>query len=260
MLEAGAEVNITGRVAGTEWYRVVLDDGNVGYLHGALLASTAPETVATATEQSTAAPTLGAVLRDSLRSGGEGPEMIFIKGGCFQMGSPESEDGHGNDERQHRVCIEKDFYIGKYEVTFADYDRFAEATGREKPDDQGWGRGNRPVIDVSWHGAIAYLEWLSEQTGQRYRLPSEAEWEYAARAGTQTAYWWGDEIGSNRANCDGCGSRWDSHQTAPVGSFPANPWGLHDTVGNVWEWTCSGYDESYGGAEGECISKNNAST
>lgn len=120
----------------------------------------------------------------------------------------------------------------------------------------GLGRGERPVINVTWHDAVAYAEWLSEQTGQRYRLPTEAEWEYAARAGTETAYWWGNDISNNRANCDGCCSRWDDKQTAPIGSFPANPWGLHDTAGNVWEWTCSEYDDDYGGAETRCISNN----
>ena len=91
-------------------------------------------------------------------------------------------------------------------------------------------------MNVSWKDAKAYVRWLSERTGEKYRLLSEAEWEYVARAGTTTAYWWGDEIGQNRANCDGCGSRWDDKRTAPVGSFPANPFGLHDVHGNVWEW------------------------
>ena len=178
-------------------------------------------------------------------------EMVRIRGGCFQMGSPRWESGRDSDERRHRVCVD-DFSIGKHEVTFEEYDRFAEATGRRRPDDRGWGRGRRPVINVSWHDAMAYARWLSEQTGRSYRLPTEAEWEYAARAGSETAYPWGNGIGRNRANCNGCGSRWDNRKTAPVGSFEANRWGLHDTVGNVWEWTCSEYDSDYGGAEKRC--------
>jgi formylglycine-generating enzyme required for sulfatase activity len=121
-------------------------------------------------------------------------------------------------------------------VTFEEYAKFATAVGRKLPEGEGWGTGNRPVINVSWKDAVAYAEWLSEQTGKRYRLPSEAEWEYAAGAGTETKYWWGNEVGINRANCDGCGSQWDNKQTAPVGSFDANPLGLYDTAGKVFEW------------------------
>ena len=135
--------------------------------------------------------------------------------------------------------------LGRYEVTFEEYDRFAEATGRERPDDAGWGRGRRPVIHVSWGDAEEYADWLSAETGERYRLPTEAEWEYAARAGTTTLYSWGQEIGRSRANCYGCGSRWDDSRTAPIGSFEANAWGLHDMHGNVWEWvgSCTGDDD-----------------
>ncbi len=182
------------------------------------------------------------------------PEMVSIKGDCFQMGSPGSENGRANDERQHRVCVD-DFAIGKYEVTFAQYDKFANATNRRKPEDKRWGRGDRPVINVTWEDVTTYAAWLSKETGRQYRLPTEAEWEYAARAGSTTAYPWGNAIGRNKANCDGCGSRWDNKQTAPVGSFGPNAWGLHDTVGNVWEWTCSKYDESYGGEEKQCAGR-----
>ena len=182
------------------------------------------------------------------------PEMVSIEGGSFWMGSPQSEEGRDGDERWHSVRVEG-FSIGKYEVTFAEYDRFAEATGRSRPDDEGWGREDRPVINVTWGDATAYARWLSEETGERYRLPTEAEWEYAARAGTETAYPWGDRVGHNKGNCDGCGSRWDDKQTAPVGSLEANAWGLHDTAGNVWEWTCSEYYEGYGGAEKRCVTE-----
>jgi formylglycine-generating enzyme required for sulfatase activity len=105
---------------------------------------------------------------------------------------------------------------------------------------------------------VAYAEWLSQMTGYYYRLPTEAEWEYAARAGTETDYWWGNEIGKNRANCFECGSQWDGKSTAPVGSFVGNPFGLYDTVGNVWEWTCSEYEEKYNGKELERLCKNRA--
>jgi len=184
------------------------------------------------------------VFRDRLQDGGHGPEMVRIAGGSFRMGE---DDGYSYEKPVHPVTV-KEFAVGRYEVTFAEYDKFAEATGRSKPDDRGWGRDNRPVINVSWHDAVAYTEWLSQQTGKKYRLPTEAEWEYAARAGTTTKYWWGNDIGSNKANCSKnyCG---DSFQyTAPVGSFEANPFGLYDMVGNVWEWCADSWHGSYEGA------------
>jgi formylglycine-generating enzyme required for sulfatase activity len=178
-----------------------------------------------------------------------GPRMVVVPAGTFTMGAPTGESGREDDEGPaHAVTIAKPFAIGVYEVTFEDYDRFAEATGRAKPNDQGWGRGRRPVVAVDWNDACAYAEWLSQRTGKRYRLPSEAEWEYAARAGTQTAYWWGAEIGRNRANCKDCGSQWDGKQTAPVGSFEANRFGLYDTAGNVYEWVQDCWNVTYAGA------------
>ena len=149
---------------------------------------------------------------------------------------------------QSEKCGVAAFALSKYEVTFEEYDLFVAGTGGRRPSDNGWGRGHRPVIDVSWHDAADYAAWLSAETGKRYRLPSEAEWEYAARAGTTTAYAWGNERDGNRANCNGCGSRWDSEQTAPVGSFRANAWGLHDMHGNVWEWVEDCWHDSYRGA------------
>ena len=184
----------------------------------------------------------GTVFRDRQKDGSEGPEMVIIAAGRFQMGDIQ---GTGDDDEKpvHEVSL-KSFVMGRYEVTFAEYDKFAEATAREKPSDSGWGRGNRPVINVSWDDATAYVKWLSEQTGQQYSLPTEAQWEYAARAGTETDYWWGNEIGKNRANCDDSGSKWSAEQTSPVGSFDPNPFGLYDTVGNVWEW-CADYWGEY---------------
>jgi formylglycine-generating enzyme required for sulfatase activity len=159
-----------------------------------------------------------------------GMELVRIPGACYDAGRRGSEDGE--------VCVSP-FYLGAYEVTFEEYDRFARATGRDLPEDEGWGRGRRPVIDVSVYDALNFAKWLSRRTGEHYRLPTEVEWEHAARAGATTAYPWGAEIGANRANCGSCGSEWDGERTAPVGSFAPNAWGLHDMVGNVAEWTCS---------------------
>jgi formylglycine-generating enzyme required for sulfatase activity len=179
------------------------------------------------------------VFRDRLTDGSEGPEMVWIPAGQFKMG--DIQGGGARDEKPvHEVSITR-FAMGRYEVTFEEYDRFAQATGRKKPSDENWGRGKRPVVYVSWDDATAYANWLSTQTGQSYRLPSEAEWEYAARAGTETQYWWDNQIGTNWANCGGCGSQWDGKLTALVGSFISNPFGLYDTVGNVWEWVADPY-------------------
>ncbi len=172
------------------------------------------------------------------------PEMVEIPGGSFRMGCVSDKDCVDWEHPVHEVRVEA-FELSGYEVTFEEYDRFTEATGRARAEDEGWGRGRRPVINVSWADAVAYTKWLSAETGRRYRLPSEVEWEYAARAGTATAYSWGNGIGRNRANCRGCGSRWDDRRTAPVGSFAPNGWGLHDVHGNVWEWTLDCWNESY---------------
>ena len=174
------------------------------------------------------------------------PEMVVIPGGRFRMGCVSGRDCQDDERPVHEVRVES-FEISKYEVTFEEYDRFTAATGRKRADDEGWGRGRRPVINVSWRDAVAYVEWLSARTGKRYRLPSEAEWEYAVRAGTETAYSWGNKIGRNRANCYGCGSQWDGKQTAPVGSFSANAWGLHDMHGNVWERVQDCWNGNYQG-------------
>ncbi len=173
------------------------------------------------------------------------PEMVEIPAGRFRMGSNLSFYDYA--EPMHSVRIES-FELSKYEVTFEEYDAFTDATGRERVDDAGFGRGRRPVINVSWHDAVAYTQWLSEQTGENYRLPSEAEWEYAARAGSTTQYSWGDRIGRNRAHCEDCGSQWDDKMTAPVGSFRANRWGLHDMHGNVFEWVQDCWNDNYRGA------------
>ena len=175
------------------------------------------------------------------------PEMVVIAGGRFRMGCVSGQNCANDEQPVHEVQVES-FELGKYEVTFEEYDRFTAATGRVLAGHRGWGLGRRPVINVSWEDAVAYTKWLSEQTGERYRLPTEAEWEYAVRAGTVTRYSWGDEIGRNRANCRVCGSRWDGEQTAPVGSFAPNGWGVHDMHGNVWEWVQDCWNGDYQGA------------
>ena len=173
----------------------------------------------------------------TLRDCPECPEMVVVPAGSFLMGMQE-EAAWFTEQPVHRVTIARPFAVGVYEVTFEEWDACVSGGGCEgyRPDDEGWGRGRRPVVNVSWKDAQAYVAWLSGRTGKGYRLLSESEWEYVTRAGTTTRFWWGHEIGQNRANCSHCGSRWDRRRTAPVGSFSPNPFGLHDVHGNVEEW------------------------
>ena len=175
------------------------------------------------------------------------PEMVVIPAGAFRMGCV-TRGNCDNDERPvHEVRVPA-FELSKHDVTFAQWDVCTEYGNCRWVNDEGWGRGERPVINVSWHDAQQYLQWLSRETRESYRLPSEAEWEYAARAGAETRYWWGNDIGRGRANCEGCGSQWDDEMTAPVGSFPPNAFGLYDIHGNAYEWVQDCWNDSYRGA------------
>ncbi len=184
--------------------------------------------------------------RDRLKRGGYGPLMAKLPGGSFKMGS-QSTLPFPDERPQHGVTLES-FSFSRYEITFEEYDQFVESTGQPSPDDNGWGRKKRPVINVNWYEATEYTKWLTEQTGHQYRLPSEREWEYAAGANAETLYWWGYKVGKNNANCALCGSAWDGKKTAPVGSFSPNPFAIYDSIGNVMEWTISCYRASYQGA------------
>jgi formylglycine-generating enzyme required for sulfatase activity len=186
--------------------------------------------------------------KDVFKECNECPEMVVLPAGSFAMGSPAGEHGRDTDESpQHSVTIGKPFAVGRFASTFDEWDACIAGGGcnDHTTRDQGWGRGRRPVLNVSWDDAMAYVAWLSRKTGKTYRLLTEAEWEYAARAGSTTAYYWGDAIGKGNANCDGCGSQWDNVQTAPVGSFAPNAFGLYDMAGNAWQWTQDCYQENY---------------
>ena len=180
------------------------------------------------------------------------PEMVVVPAGEFIMGSPADQKGQaekGGEIPQHTVKIAKPFAVSKYEVTRDEWDAcviYGDCPARgERP------RGRRPVINIAWDDAQRYVAWFSRMSRKSYRLLSEAEWEYAARAGTTTVYSWGDEIGKNNANCDGCGSQWDNKEAALVGSFVPNPFGLHDMHGNVWEWVEDCLHVNYDGAPGD---------
>lgn len=204
----------------------------------------------------------------------ECPEMVAIPAGKFEMGSPPTEKGHfDNEGPQHQVTI-RAFAIGKYDVTTAEFLTFLKNTGYQPTPcnpilREGWlspGHGLAyspgitepplwPAVCLNWDDARAYIDWLNAKVhnlpsaaGARdgpYRLPSEAEWEYAARAGTTTSRWWGNEIGVGKANCNGCGSKWDGTLLAPVGTFGPNPFGLYDMLGNAWQWVDDCWHDSY---------------
>jgi formylglycine-generating enzyme required for sulfatase activity len=185
------------------------------------------------------------------------PEMVNIPAGSFQMGCVSGKGCKDGELPARTVTFAKPFTIGKYEVTFEEYDRFAHATERDKPGDEvsGWGRGRLPVINVSWEDAQAYAAWLSDQTAKRYRLPTEAEWEYAARAGTSTPFSTGECIDTDKANYNGYQEWLDCpktgvfrEKTVEVGSLLINPLGLHEVHGNVQEWVADCWHDSYTGA------------
>ncbi len=226
------------------WAKRALDKGNKNkakkYL--ASLRMVAPKSPQLAALEARLSPPVAPVPRsrikgnsfsDSLKNGGTGPEMVWIS-------------------------AKNRFAIGRYEITFSEYDHFVKATNREKPDDEGWGRGVQPVINVSLEDATAYTRWLSKQTGKKYRLPTENEWKYAARAKTKTVRYWGNDpdaachyanVWDKTSQNMNPGWKWPIHNctdhyvyTAPVGSFKPNAFGLFDMLGNVWEWVCSEYD------------------
>ena len=195
---------------------------------------------------------------DVFRDCPECPELVIVPAGSFMMGAPATEEGSSESERPvHQVQIPGPFAVGIYEVTFAEWDACVAAggCGGIQLDDRAWGRDRRPAVGVRWEQAQSYVEWLSGRTGEHYRLLSEAEWEYVARAGSTTAYSWGDGIGCRQASFGRdtysgyrCGAFWG---TVPVGSFAANQFGLHDVHGNVWELVQDCWNENYEGAPGD---------
>jgi len=245
----------------------------------------------------------GKFFRDRLKNGSLGPKMVWIPAGSFRMGDIQG-GGLDNEKPVHRVSINR-FAMSRTEVTVGEFRRFVNATRykteAEKEDGcyvykSGWfalvrwyhfvkdvnwrnpyfsQNNNHPVVCVSWNDAVAYVEWLSRQTGKQYRLPTEAEWEYAARARTETARYWGNNPDEacryanvhDRTSKKENGFIWTHHnctdgyaKTAPVGRFKPNSFGLFDMLGNVWEWTCSKYESKYRGEEKRCTSKNHANS
>jgi formylglycine-generating enzyme required for sulfatase activity len=200
---------------------------------------------------------------DSFQECADCPEMIIVPAGRFQMGSP-ADQGTDDEHPQHEVKIAEPFAVAKFAVTFDEWDACTARGGCRYVDEKYYGRGRRPVTNVNWDDAQAYVKWLSSITGKPYRLLSEAEYEYAARSGSKTEYPWGDDKRLNSkpmANCEYCDS--EPQHELPVGSYPANHFGLYDMVGNVWEWTEDCWNKSYEGApvdgsprtSGDCSSR-----
>ncbi len=279
-LGRGTEVEVTGKVEGKDWYRIALAGGRTAYVFAPLLRDSLPEPAQPAVGVFPAAPQPGGTFKDCENC----PEMIVLPAGSFVMGSPSYEQGRRDTEGPlHQVTFDRPFAVGKFEVTRGQYAAFVAETGYaggsicETYENDDWekrsGRNwrdpayrqgdNDPVVCMGWHDATGYVEWLARKTGKPYRLPSEAEWEYMTRAGTTTARFWGeDSAGACRyANVHDATSKSvngfsvEAHdcddgvaQTAPVGRYQPNAFGVHDTLGNVWEWTADCWNESYTGA------------
>lgn len=228
------EVSKAGYKSRTEWTEIKAEALNLNYQ----LEEVPPEI-----ETKPGAPV-------TVNGGKNAPELVRIPAGQFTMG----DDSNIHTAPAHKVTIGRAFAMSKYEITFAEYDQFAQATNRALPGDNGWGRETRPVIHVSWDDAQAYTQWLSKTTGKKYRLPTEAEWEYAARAGSNGRFWWGDseQDARGKANCRrGCYSSYSGlfgSKSAPVGSYSPNAFGLYDTAGNVSEWVQDCYEDNFAGA------------
>ncbi|MDF2782236.1 MAG: hypothetical protein K0S96_2040, partial [Geminicoccaceae bacterium] len=255
-VSAGSTLRVVGLAEGRDWYQVETEDGQRGFIYGQLIrpkpeaaprVEEAPKVEPAPQVEQVAAPVARMVAGD-LKDCEDCPELVRIPAGSFVMGS---KDGHWSESPAHRVTIAKPFALGKYEVTVGQWQACVDAGAcQSMPAMQGVSASS-PVHNVSWNEVQNYLKWLSEVSGESYRLPTEAEWEYAARAGTKTRYWWGEGIGVSNANCEDCGGDWDRKTPAQVGGLAANPFGLHDMNGGVMEWVADCWSQDYEAAPGD---------
>ena len=241
-------------------------DTHVGLAAAVMLAMTTFAVAEAMAQDAASAP--GSVFRDCPAC----PEMVVIPAGQFIMGSPLEESGHKDEKPQHPVRFARPFAVSKYELPFEQWDACTAAGRCPKAADDGFGRGSYPAINVSWDDAKGYVAWLSEHTGKRYRLLTESEWEYAARAGTTTPWFWGvaEDSWGSRIACEYANTHdetgkeahpmyvWSNHkcvdgypENAPVGKFKPNAFGLHDMLGNVREWVEDCHVEGYAGMPGD---------
>jgi formylglycine-generating enzyme required for sulfatase activity len=240
----GATLRVIGTSDGRNWYRVRTQEGIEGFIYGELIRPKPGAPEPEPTIQQAAVP-LGRVSAEVIKDCPACPVMVSIPSGSFGMGS---DEGHWSERPVHRVTISEPFALGRHEVTVGQWEACVEAGACSSRPDMNDVTADTPVHNVSWDDAQDFVGWLREITGRPYRLPTEAEWEYAARAGTSTRFWWGDSIGQGKANCQDCGGAWDRARPVSVGSYSANPFGLHDMNGGVMEWVADCWVQDYGGA------------
>jgi formylglycine-generating enzyme required for sulfatase activity len=271
-LDRGTRVTMAGRVTDSDWFQVLTGEGKKGYIFGDLIerveGEAAEQVAARSLTDEGSATQSDSSIQVAVGIFEEGstfkdcefcPSLVRIRPGSFLMGS---KSGHSSERPQHRVEIAIAFAIGVFEVTIAEWNACVLGGDcRYRPELDQDTSGSRPVFNVSWEDAQEFIEWLKNETGKEYRLPFETEWEYAARAGTQTLYWWGDKVGESKASCKGCGGDWSRDQPPAVGSYGPNPFGIHDMNGSVAEWVADCWNRSYQGnppkkakawTEGDC--------
>lgn len=238
----GEKIIVVGESDDGLWVRIALDIGSAGYVLKRLLTVQLPEKMSQVNEDSQSS--LSGV--NSFSDCSICPEMTVIRAGTFTMGS-KSNSSYSDEMPLHRVTLSQDFAVGVYEITFREWDACVKDGGCDgyMPSDESWGRADRPVINVSWLNAQSYISWLNQKTGKNFRLLSESEWEYMARASTTTKFTWGSHVGIGNANCLNCGNNLSHGKTQPVGSYKANNFGIFDVHGNVLEWVADCYDDNY---------------
>ena len=261
-LKKGSAVHVTGQVSDSNWYQVKSATGIMGFVFGELLQKPAPKpkpeaptaptpprsvpkpvAAPVAEPKQAATPTTNKT--EGIRDCPACPEMLVLPAGTVTMGE---QRGDRSERPVHKVSIKRPFAIGKYEVTIGQWNECVNAGACSYKAAKGGPSENSPVRDISWNDAQEYVRWLSRVTKQEYRLPTEAEWEYSARANTQTRFWWGDTVGSGNANCKDCGGKWDRSAPAEVDAYPPNPFGVYGANGGVWEWVTDCWHKSYHGA------------
>ncbi len=246
-LISGNTANVIGLVDNKPWYQVKLPEGSIGYVYAPLLEKPATPVAETPPppKQPPSPPQRTVSSSGSFKDCSECPEMVSLPAGTFIMGD---DKGDLSEKPAHKVTIKKAFAIGKYEVTVGEWNSCVNAGACRPTSDEVQNIDDMPVRDISWSDATDYVNWLSKTTKQNYRLPTEAEWEYAARAGTSTTYWWGNSMQPGKAHCKDCGGQTSSDSPAKVGSFDPNPYGIHDMNGNVWEWVNDCWHRNFNGA------------